>query len=235
MNINCFLPGQTLPSIALQVRLESETSSDHLQAQPKKTRNKYRPTKQRPPLEELLQAWRKNALSNDDITQGWLDEWVLSDLSISKLAREEEGAFESTADVVSFLEESSEWADSYGEQVHSVIDGYNRSLPKKPARASTKLLDSNHPATHITAGTIPSLVKTTSDLYDTDTTLVNSYSPTSSPQSSRCATPDLDLPLSAAVRHPRSESVFESPNPRPKKRAFKLIGMDGSKILEWDH
>ncbi|KAG1737135.1 uncharacterized protein EDB91DRAFT_1249783 [Suillus paluster] len=192
-NINYFLPGKMLPSIALQVRLKSETSSVHPQAQPKKTCKKYCPTKQRPPLEELLQAWRKSALSND------------------VLAREEEAAFESTADVVLFLEESSKWANSYAEQMPFELESEN----DEP--------EQHLPDIHVLADHIPSLIKTTSDLYDTDTTLVNSYSPTSSPQSSQCATPDLNLPLSAAVQHPHSESVFESPNPRPKKRAFIAV------------
>ncbi|KAG1744113.1 uncharacterized protein EDB91DRAFT_1080914 [Suillus paluster] len=236
-NIDYFLPGTTLPSIALKARLELDTSGVNAQAPPKKTHKRYRPTKQRPLLEEQLKAWRTNILSNDPAIQSWPDEWVLSDLSISKLAQEDEAIFKSSADVVSFLEESREQANSFADQVHDIIDCYNRSLPRKSTQTSRQLvtsgatanqmpgseddeLEQHLPETHIPADPIPSLVNTAYHLYDTDATLVNSHSPPSSLPSSQCATPDLDLPLSAAIHHLRSESTFESPNPQPKKRAL---------------
>lgn len=66
-------------------------------------------------MEEQLEAWQMSILFNDPAIQSWPAKWVLSDLSITKLAHEDEAVFSSTADVVSFLEESSEWANAFAE------------------------------------------------------------------------------------------------------------------------
>ncbi|OAX38544.1 P-loop containing nucleoside triphosphate hydrolase protein [Rhizopogon vinicolor AM-OR11-026] len=107
-------------------------------AQSKKSRKKYRPTKQRSHLEELLKLWRKSTIANDPTPQGWPAKWVLSDQQITKLAREEDTSFKSASDIITFLQENKEWASSHGSGVYGVIDAYNKVLPKKTKRGPRK-------------------------------------------------------------------------------------------------
>lgn len=232
-NLDHWLPGQTLPSLA-QSRLEMLMDVDQRAAPPKKARKRYRPIVQRLPLEQLLKVWRETVLSNKLGIKGWPSDWILADQHIIKLAREEKSTLKSAGDIVSLLEESREWADNFAEQVYQVIESFNMSPPPKPDRVPKKtsvpaVADNpqlDEPSMEMNEPLPLSPGPSATDLYDTDTTLVNPHSRTSSPACSRCSTPDLDLSLSVGISRqwPVSNSftfqIPTSPNPRPKKKAL---------------
>ncbi|KAG1750538.1 P-loop containing nucleoside triphosphate hydrolase protein [Suillus paluster] len=220
-NINYFVPGQTLQSVIAQpINHEPGINIDSdAQVPPKKTRKKYRPTKQHSALEEVLKVWRHTVVSNDTALQGWPAKWILSDQHI----------------------ESEEWSTFFGNGVHGVIDSYNKSLPRKARRvmqkppanatATDRDLESedDNPGQQIPhalpVDSIPLLSDFVADVYDTDAILVNPYSSASSPPSSHCSTPDLDLSLSESLtaRHSCPASfaqIHASPNSRPWKRVM---------------
>jgi ATP-dependent DNA helicase RecQ len=244
LNINDFIPGQTLQSVIAQpTNHEAGINIDSdVQVPPKKTRKKYRPMKQRSALEDLLKVWRHTVISNNTALQGWPAEWILSDQHIVKLAREEDGSFKSASDIITFFQESEEWSTFFGNGVYGVIDSFNKSLLRK-ARHVTWKPPTNATATDrdlkseddnpgqlqiphaLPADSIPLLSDFVADVYDTDATLINPYSSASSPPSSHCLTPDLDLSLSESLTACRScpasfAQIHASPNSRPWKRVM---------------
>ncbi|KAG2155301.1 uncharacterized protein EDB93DRAFT_1264911 [Suillus bovinus] len=233
LNINHFIPGQNLQSVIAQPTDHEPGINIVLDAQvpPKKTCKKYRPMKQCSALEELLKVWCHTVIFNDTALQGWPAEWILSGQYIVKLAQEEDSFFKLASDIITFLQESKEWSVFFSNGVYGVIDLYNKSLPRKaqhimrkpPANptAADRDLESedDNPGQQtpraLPADSIPLLLDFTADVYDTDATLINPYSSASSPPSSHCSTPDLDLSLSLTTCRSRPASftqIHASPN-----------------------
>ena len=125
-NARCFDPLQ-----------ESEDNENSEQT----SRNVYRPTRERGPLEKLITDWRSRVHLSDIFTSIYSIENILPTKSISLLARLTRNAPELTSDesLASFLRRSKEWTCIYAPELLKLIIDYNSSLP--PERKKTNKLE----------------------------------------------------------------------------------------------
>lgn len=94
----------------------------------KKPRMRYRAKIDRDELEKRLQNWRKVAHSNDPILCSWPPTYILHDDALILLARAKAGSFKTPTEIGTFLEETDEWIDAWGDRVLNIISQYDLEL-----------------------------------------------------------------------------------------------------------
>lgn len=88
-----------------------------------------RPTIQRPLLQRHLRAWRTEAHAIDPLRSVRPSSFILDDKSIVILSRIRCDKVTCVLDITRALEETEEWAEEFGTQIHHVIIAYDFDKP----------------------------------------------------------------------------------------------------------
>jgi hypothetical protein len=88
----------------------------------------YRPTAQRPALDELLIKWLKFQHANDSLGIFRAEYDILSFEQRDQLCRTHIKYITSSADIVRIVDETEEWAEEWAQMIYNLICDYETSL-----------------------------------------------------------------------------------------------------------
>ena len=88
----------------------------------------YRPTAQRPALDEILIKWLKMQHANDSLGVFRAEYDILSFEQREQLCCTHIKYITSSADIVKIVDETEEWAEEWAEMIYNLICDYETSL-----------------------------------------------------------------------------------------------------------